>query len=155
MATDPLDVRDLLQAAGEIAGAELGQAPARAWRMPAGTRIGHMHLHVGDLAAAEAFYHGGLGLDVVVRSYPGALFLSAGGYHHHLGVNTWATSATPAGEDDARLLEWELLLPGREDATAAGERLVAAGYDVAPTDDGFHAPDPWGTMLRVRAAAAG
>lgn len=152
MATDPLNVRDLLQAAGEIAGTELAPGPAGAWRMPAGTRIGHLHLHVGDLAVAEAFYRAGLGLDVVVRSYPGALFLSAGGYHHHLGVNTWATRADPAGEEDARLLEWELLLPRPEDVATVADRLIAAGHEVARDEDGFRVPDPWGTVLRVRVA---
>ena len=64
--------------------------------MPPGTRIGHVHLHVGDLAAAEAFYAGALGFEVTVRGYPGALFVSAGGYHHHLGLNTWAGVGAPA-----------------------------------------------------------
>ncbi len=74
MATEPLDLQDLVTAAGG--------AP---WTgMPAGTVIGHVHLYVGDIGAAAAFYHDGLGLDKVVWSYPGALFLSAGGYHHHL-----------------------------------------------------------------------
>ena len=56
---------------------------------PEGTAIGHVHLHVGDLAGAEAFYHRALGFDKTVWSYPGALFFSAGGYHHHLGSNIW------------------------------------------------------------------
>jgi len=144
MGTDPLDTGSLLRAAA-----------GEPWsRMPAGTVIGHVHLHVGDLARAEAFYHEALGLDVVVRSYPGALFLSAGGYHHHLGVNTWAAGAAPAGDEDARLLEWELVLPNPEDAAAAAERLAAAGYDVAYREDGFRAADPWGTVLGVRSATA-
>ena len=64
--------------------------------MPPGTRIGHVHLFVSDLAAAERFYHEGLGLDKVVLEFPGALFMSAGGYHHHLGTNTWAAGAPRA-----------------------------------------------------------
>jgi catechol-2,3-dioxygenase len=52
--------------------------------------MGHVHLHVGSLDGAEAFYHRALGLDKTVWSYPGALFLSAGGYHHHLGTNVWS-----------------------------------------------------------------
>ncbi|HLM69373.1 MAG TPA: VOC family protein, partial [Longimicrobium sp.] len=99
MATEPLDLQSLVHAAG-----------GEAWTgMPAGTVIGHVHLYVGDIGAAAAFYHDELGLDKVVWSYPGALFLSAGGYHHHLGVNTWAAGAAPATDDDARLLEWEIV----------------------------------------------
>ena len=60
--------------------------------------MGHVHLHVGDLDEGAKFYHDALGFDKVVWGYPGALFLSAGGYHHHLGTNTWAAGAPPAGE---------------------------------------------------------
>ncbi len=144
MATDPLDLQSLLHAAG-----------GEPWSgMPTGTVIGHVHLHVGDIARAEAFYHQGLGLDKVVWSYPGALFLSAGGYHHHLGLNTWARGAAPAGEGDARLLEWEILVPTEEDARGALESLVAAGHAVEPTGDGAVARDPWGTALRIRSSGA-
>ena len=138
MDTLPLDLRALSAAGG-----------GEAWAgMPAGTRIGHVHLHVGDLERASAFYHDGLGLDRTVWSYPGALFLSAGGYHHHLGVNTWAASAEPAGEGDARLLEWELLLPSAEEVRRALESLRTAG--AAVEEDGV-ARDPWGTAVRLRA----
>ena len=85
MATDPLDAKALL-AAGE----------GKPWSgMPAGTVMGHVHLHVADLTAAEAFYHAGLGFDKVVWSYPGALFLSAGGYHHHLGTTRGPRTCRP------------------------------------------------------------
>lgn len=151
MGTDPLDVNDLVRAGGD--------APWSA--MPEGTRIGHVHLHVGDLARAEAFYHQALGLDKTVWSYPGALFLSAGGYHHHLGLNTWARSATPAGPGDARLLEWELRMPTEDDVRRTFESLEAAGHPVeravavargGPEDTasaGGVVRDPWGTALRI------
>ncbi|HEU4698762.1 MAG TPA: VOC family protein [Gemmatimonadales bacterium] len=140
MTTDPLDVADLVRAGGD--------AP---WTgLPPGTRIGHVHLFVGDLAQAAAFYHAGLGLDQVVWGYPGALFLSAGGYHHHLGTNTWAAGAAPAGEQDARLLEWEILLPAVTDAHAALDSLAAGGAAVERADDGGLARDPWGTAVRIR-----
>lgn len=145
MDTQPLDVGGVLAAgAGEPWGG-----------LPAGTTMGHVHLHVGDLERARAFYHGGLGLDAVVWSYPGALFLSAGGYHHHLGVNTWAAQAGPAPEDEARLLEWELLLPGPADVDAAAESLERAGSAVKREDGGAVAGDPWGTSMRVRAEDQG
>ncbi|HEY9514912.1 MAG TPA: VOC family protein, partial [Gemmatimonadaceae bacterium] len=78
MATDPVDMDGILQAAGDVP-----------WSgMPAGTVIGHVHLHVGDIARASDFFSETLGFDRTVWHYPGALFLSAGGYHHHLGANT-------------------------------------------------------------------
>ena len=88
MDTLPLDLDSVL---GELSGADTG-----AHGMPAGTRIGHVHLNVANLSAAEDFYAGALGFDVTVRSYPGALFLSTGGYHHQIGVNTWAGEGAPA-----------------------------------------------------------
>ena len=140
MATEPLNVDDLLRAAG-----------SEPWTgLPPGTVIGHVHLFVGDLQRAAAFYHAGLGLDQVVWSYPGALFLSAGGYHHHLGTNTWAAGALPAGDNDARLLEWEILLPTGKDVDAALASVAATGAPVtAGAGDGI-ATDPWGTTVRVR-----
>jgi catechol 2,3-dioxygenase len=142
MATIPLDVADLLGAAGD-----------ERWAgMPSGTVLGHVHLFVGDLERAAAFYHDGLGLDKTVWSYPGALFLSAGGYHHHLGTNTWATGAVPAGPDEARLLEWEVVVPSARDAVEAMVSVAAAGGAVEQSADGGVARDPWGTAVRVRGA---
>ncbi|MDQ2666449.1 MAG: VOC family protein [Gemmatimonadota bacterium] len=141
MATDPLDMAGLVSAANG--------AP---WKgMPDGTVMGHVHLHVGDLDHAAAFYHAGLGLDKMVWQYPGALFMSAGGYHHHLGVNTWAgRGALSAGEADARLLEWRMIFSSAIDMSAAAASLQSAGQDV--TDDGGDrvVRDPWGTQLRLR-----
>jgi len=141
MTTEALDLRDLVRAAGDTA-----------WTgLPAGTTMGHVHLHVGDLAAGAAFYHLALGFDQVVWSYPGALFLSAGGYHHHLGTNTWAAGAPPAEEHEARLLDWALVLPDAASRDAAAASLQAAGY--ATTGDGHDviARDPWGTAVRLQA----
>lgn len=141
MATDPLDVDDLIQAGG-----------TERWSgMPAGTVIGHVHLFVSDLDRAAAFYHQGLGLDKIGWSYPGALFLSAGGYHHHLGTNTWAAGAPVATDADARLLEWEVLVPTAGDAAAAITSLSESGVAVDRAADGGVARDPWGTPVRVRA----
>jgi catechol 2,3-dioxygenase len=139
MATEPLDLPAVVAAAG-----------GERWTgMPTGTRMGHVHLHVGDIEAASRFYHVALGLDRMVWSYPGALFLAAGGYHHHLGLNTWAgPRARPAGEGDARLLEWRIILPSLQ-AAAARTSLDHAGYDTTPTDEGWHVVDPWGTTLHV------
>ncbi|MDQ2839407.1 MAG: VOC family protein, partial [Actinomycetota bacterium] len=81
MATLPLDLQSI---AGELKRAQ-GAQPA----VPPETRIGHVHLQVSELEQSEAFYAGVLGFDVMVRGYPGALFVSVGGYHHHIGLNTW------------------------------------------------------------------
>lgn len=140
MATEPLDAADVVRAAA-------GQT----WTgMPAGTTMGHVHLFVGDLEQASKFYHDGLGLDRTVWNYPGALFMSAGGYHHHLGVNTWAAGAEPAGEEDARLLDWHLMVPKGTDLGAVAQRIEAAGGAVRTSDDDVVATDPWGTRLRVK-----
>jgi catechol 2,3-dioxygenase len=139
MASEPLDVQSLLLAAGDVP-----------WNgLPAGTTIGHVHLSVGDLQQAEVFYHNGLGFDKVVWSYPGALFLSAGGYHHHVGTNTWAADSPRATEQDARLLEWSLVLPTRDDVTRVAHRLARMGAPVVEDAGGWVATDPWGTQVRI------
>lgn len=141
MATDPLDLEDLARAAA-----------GRRWTgAPAGTRIGHLHLYVDDLGRAAEFYHAGLGLDRVSLDFPGALFMSAGGYHHHLGTNTWAAGAPAASEGDARLLEWIIELPRPQDVEAAASSLGAAGHVVTRDGDDAVATDPWGTNLRLTA----
>ena len=118
-----------------------------------GTTIGHVHLHVGDLDQGAAFYHDALGFDKVVWGYPGALFLSAGGYHHHLGTNTWAAGAPPATDDDARLIEWELILPDRASVADASTSIEKSGGTVERSDDGSTlARDPWGTVIRLVSA---
>ena len=141
MATNPLNARDLIAAGGGVA-----------WDgAPEGTVIGHVHLHVGDLAGAEAFYHSALGFDKTVWDYPGALFLSAGGYHHHLGTNTWAPGpVSPA--DQARLLYWELIVP--RDGDAAAHSLSRAGYAAVEIPGGWSATDPWGTTVHILDAPA-
>ena len=144
MATNPLDVAALVEAGGG----------SRWTGVPPGAVIGHVHLHVGDLQGSAAFYHRGLGLDQTVWSYPGALFMAAGGYHHHLGTNTWAAGAPVATESDARLLEWELIVPHAADADAALAGAAATGAPVERSADGGVARDPWGTAVRLRVAAA-
>lgn len=88
MTTDPLDVRDLISQAMYDSQKWQGVHPQ--------TDIGHVHLHISDLREGERFYHEIIGFDVTQRTYPGALFLSAGGYHHHIGLNIWAGRGAPA-----------------------------------------------------------
>ena len=142
MTTDPLDIASLM-AAGRGA----------AWSgLPRDTTMGHVHLHVGNLDEGEAFYHRALGFDKTVWSYPGALFLSAGGYHHHLGTNVWAPGPA-AGADEARLLEWEVIVPSPDDVRNGARSLRGAGYTVAETEGGLRVADPWGTTVHLRAGA--
>lgn len=145
MATHPLDTSHVVREAGDSSWAG----------MPTGTTMGHVHLHVGDLEQAAEFYHRGLGLDKKVWSYPGALFLSAGGYHHHLGLNTWAAGALPAGEADAKLLEWTLGLLRAERVCIVAESMEEAGYPIERVStEEIVTQDPWGTQLRVSATTA-
>jgi catechol 2,3-dioxygenase len=107
----------------------------------AGLRMGHMHLHVGDIETARAHYVDRIGFEVTA-SMPSALFLAAGGYHHHLGANTWRGEGVgPAPAGTVGLREWTLVLPA--DALAA--RGLADGDVIA---------DPWAIRLRLAAAAA-
>ncbi len=144
MDTLPLDLDGVL---GELR-REDANAP-----MPEGTRMGHVHLNVGDLAAAEAFYSGALGFDVTVRGYPGALFVSAGGYHHHLGLNTWAGEGAPPPPAGSRgLREFEIVLPSGESVAAEEDRLRQAGFEPAHEEGGVLVTDPAGNRLVLRAA---
>ena len=143
MTTEALDIQAVIAAGRD-----------HVWNgAPIGTTIGHMHLHVGNLEEAEAFYHRALGFDKTVWSYPGALFFSAGGYHHHLGANTWSPGP-PAGDDEARLLEWELSVPSEEDAVATARSLRGAGYAAENAGSSWTTADPWGTRLRIKPDAS-
>lgn len=115
--------------------------------------MGHMHLHVGDLRRAAAFYADTLGFDVTLRRYPGALFLSAGGYHHHLGTNTWGADV-PSADTHARLLDWTLVLPESADVSSVADRLRRAGSEVSDGETGHRISDPWGTVMVLNTEAA-
>jgi catechol 2,3-dioxygenase len=142
MTTIPLDARALVAAAGD-----------ESWTgLPEGTVIGHVHLFVGDIDRAAAFYHDLVGFDKVVWNYPGALFLSAGGYHHHLGTNIWAAESPPASDDDAKLIEWEIVVPRAEDVNAVATS-VEQGAAVRREDSSILLRDPWGTAVRIRPEA--
>ena len=139
MATEPLDLRGLARAGG-----------GKPWvGMPAGTTIGHVHFHVARLAEAEAFYHSALGFDKVVWSYPGALFFSVGGYHHHVGTNTWAADAPVATAQDARLIEWELRLPTATDIASVAASAGRAGYEIHEAGNDRLITDPSRITVRL------
>jgi catechol 2,3-dioxygenase len=140
MATLPLDLDAVV--------AELGARDAdESGPIPAGTRIGHVHLKVASLDRAERFYAGTLELDVMVRSYPGALFVSAGGYHHHIGLNTWQSAGAAPPPDGALGLDhFELVLP---DATEHDRLLQSLGPESEPLEleAGVRVTDPSGNRV--------
>ncbi len=123
MVTEPLDVHDLLR--------ELEESPDP-WRtMPAAAQVGHVHLQVSSLELAERFYVDLLGFEVMQRSYPGALFVAAGGYHHHLGLNIWNSHrADPAPPGCRGLVRFALVIPNRAAWNAALDRLEQAGRPI-------------------------
>jgi catechol 2,3-dioxygenase len=141
MATLPLDLESLLgEPGGETADAS----------MPAGTILGHVHLQVADLGDAEGFWVDALGLDVTARGYPGALFTSAGGYHHHVGLNTWAGVGAPPPPPGARgLVRFEVVVPDETAMAEVTERLAGAA-SVERVDGNVAAADPSGNTVLVR-----
>jgi catechol 2,3-dioxygenase len=145
MATLPLDLDSVLS--------ELGDRSEVPLRVPADTRIGHVHLQVSDVEEAERFYSGLLGFDVTVRGYPGALFVSAGGYHHHLGLNTWHSAGSPPAAPGAiGLRSLEVVLPTGEELDRVLERVRAAGIEMADVPSGSLVRDPFGNGILLRAA---
>jgi catechol 2,3-dioxygenase len=144
MATLPLDLESVL--------GETDPSEGRAGGMPGGTTMGHVHLQVADIPPAERFYNRALGLDVMVRSYPGALFLAAGGYHHHLGLNTWQSQgAPPPPEGSLGLDRYELVLPSAAERDSAADRLHDEGVDPQRLDEGVLATDPSGNHVLLTA----
>lgn len=143
MVTDPLDVRDLLAQAGD------GSTP---WTMPTGTVMGHVHLHVASIPQAQAFYCDVLGFDLMQRYGPSALFVSAGGYHHHIGLNTWAgVGAPPAPAGSAGLRFITIVIPDETSLESLVARAQLAGIAVTPQDGGWQLQDPAGNGIRLLA----
>ncbi len=142
MTVDPLDLDGL---AAEAA------ASVEPWSgLPAGTRLGHIHLHVSSIEASERFYSAVFGFDLTARLGRQASFFSAGGYHHHIGVNTWAGEGAPPPPPDAvGLREFHIELPSEAGVRALRDRVTGAGMPVIDTDSGLVVRDPSGNTLRV------
>ena len=124
--------------------------------VPAETRIGHVHWHVRDLDEAVAFYHGVLGFDLMgaAKAFKMA-FVSAGGYHHHIGLNTWQGEGGPAAPPDALgLRHFTVLLPNQEELERVVRRVHGHGTTAEKTDGGVLVRDPShnGVMLSADAA---
>lgn len=135
MGTAPLDMDNLVLAA---------EHDSRPWEgMPAGTRIGHVHLQVHDLEQAESFYRHLLGLGVTLRFGSGALFFAAGDYHHHVGANTWGSRhALPPPADAAGLRYFTIVVPDRDAYQQLVARVRGAGLPCEERDEGLFLRDP-------------
>ena len=149
MVTKSLDLDNLLATSG---GSSSGAQPRRH------VELGHIHLHVADLAAAERFYSEFVGFSVTQRSYPGALFFAAGGYHHHIGVNVWAGKASPP-PNSAGLISYRIEIPEAEIIYCLNHRAPLFGYETRTIKASEErAPmlqirDPNGSWLEVQAAS--
>ncbi len=144
MTTDPLDLDAVM--------ATLGKQP----NAPTASQveIGHVHLHVANLQKAVDFYQGVLGFDLVQRYGPSAAFLSAGGYHHHVGINTWAGEGAPPPPADALGLRWySIELPNQEALDAELERVKQANLQVEERVEGSLVRDPAGNGIILEARA--
>jgi catechol 2,3-dioxygenase len=145
MATDPVDIRGLV---------DDGTHKAEAWDViPAGTRVGHIHLQVGNIAEAKQFYHTILGFDVTAQ-LPGALFVSAGGYHHHIGLNTWQSQGgKPTPTNHAGLEKYVIAIPGHEGLQEVKQRLVAHTIPFEEQGDVIRVNDPWSNLILLKVQA--
>jgi catechol 2,3-dioxygenase len=134
----PLDVDNLLATvAGEEPSPEVGE----------GLRMGHVHLHVGSIEEGVAFYSDVLGFDVWAQ-IPSAAFVSAGGYHHHLGFNTWRGDGVgPESEHTVGLRHWTIQIT---EIAELRTRIETAGIPVTDAENGFIVRDPWGIALLVQ-----
>lgn len=148
MTVDPLDGERLL--------AEAGGAPDRGGELPPETRMGHIHLHVRAIDEAREFYVGVLGFQETARMGTSALFVSAGGYHHHVGLNTWngvGAPAPPAGSQGLR--RYEVLLPDETEIERVASRLRGAGITMERGDEGLETADPSGNRIMLRRGSGG
>jgi catechol 2,3-dioxygenase len=148
MTTQPLDAHDLLGTLHASAGAPFE-------RLPAGTTIGHVHLRVGDVTRVLRFYRDVLGFDLVASYGAQAAFLSAGGYHHHVGLNSWESAGRDQAPDGyATLLRASVLLPDYAEVVRAGEMAAAAGLQPASVSGAVEVTDPSGNRLLLSASGA-
>lgn len=118
-----------------------------------GAVIGHVHLQVGDIARAEQFYAGVLGFDVTARYGAQALFVAAGGYHHHIGLNTWNSAGAGPRAASLGLGQLSIAVPTPDDVDALASRLRSAGVERRHDGEVLRFDDPWKTLIEVRAAA--
>jgi catechol 2,3-dioxygenase len=147
MATDPLDMVGLI---GEL------EDDGEAWRgLDPGTVMGHIHLQVADIPSAERFYVDILGFDLVTHFGGSAAFVSAGGYHHHIGMNTWASrGASPTPPESTGLSRYVIALPSPDALSAVTTRLRDAGVAYAEQEGAVTVADPFGITVVLRVVPA-
>jgi catechol 2,3-dioxygenase len=143
MASDPIDVDGLV-----------ASVAAPNWQgAPVGTGVGHVHLRVGDIGPAEAFYKGLLGLDITA-SMGSATFYSSGGYHHHIATNIWQSRGAPLrAANEAGLAEVEFLVADKGIWDSLSDRLRKSGLAIEEKDGGVLVPDPWQTKALIKQIA--
>ncbi len=117
--------------------------------------VGHVHLQVGDVARAREFYVNALGFEATASAHPGALFASAGGYHHHVAMNTWNSRGAGPRAAALGLGDVAITLPTREDLDAVAARLAGRGIAFADTGAAIEVADPWGTSVTLALPGAG
>jgi len=144
MVTDPLNLQSLLDA-----------APAEAWAgMPPGTDMGHIHLRISSISESNVFYTERLGFDLKLAFYDSALFMAAGDYHHHIGLNTWQSKGAPAPPPYALgLAEFSIHCVNAGDIEAARQALEAADYPFQTEDGDLIVEDPSGNRMRLTVPA--
>ncbi|WP_055108268.1 VOC family protein [Paenibacillus ihumii] len=140
MTTDPVDIEGLLRISEQAQ-----------WQgLPPGTVIGHVHFHVGDLQQAKQFYCDVLGFEITAHYGSAALFISAGGYHHHIGLNTWAgVGAPPAAADATGLAYYTVALPNLQALAEVEGRIRQADLSCQRQDDVIALSDPFGIHVRI------
>ncbi len=139
MSTDPIDVDGLLAVGREE------------WnKLPEETLMGHIHLHVAELEKIKGFYCQGLGFEVVCKYGNQALFISSGGYHHHIGLNVWNGIGAPQpSEESVGLIDYTIVYPNEQERDSASLRLKELGYKVAIEKNILITKDPSGNKIQI------
>lgn len=141
MTSDPLDYDGLMELAGD-----------NKWdKAPLKTIIGHIHLHVGDLDIAKKFYREGLGFDLIMEAGTSAIFLSSGGYHHHIGLNVWnGRDAEPQGDNEVGMKYYSLVFANEESRENTIINLVNLGYEIIKEGKDIFTKDPSKNMIKLK-----
>ena len=138
MATEQLDAEGILEESNTE------------WKgLPSGTIMGHIHLHVGDLEKTKEFYTKGMGFEVV-SYYPQAVFLSSGGYHHHVAINTWQGAGAPTPPKNSVGLNWySIVFPNQEAREKVMEQLKQIGAPLSNEGNFYVTSDPAGNQIHL------
>ena len=142
MVTLPINYDELIEEAGED---NWGNAPLS-------TRIGHIHLHVADLDKARKFYTDGLGFELTMEAGRSAIFISTGGYHHHIGLNVWnGRDAESPPDNSVGMKYYTLQFPDDESRQESIDRLRELGYEIFEEDQDVYVRDPSNNLIELKA----